>query len=131
MSNIIISVILKFNLWLVSQDPCLDGNTMMLDHMTKRSTSYAMDSSSPLCDRYITETWYRPIGYVMATSPPSLTFCGTLYPVWMSGIAVCLNEVSLILKPRTHFYLKKSSLCIYTSYRTLSSRWSKRDLDCL
>ena len=79
-------VLMKFFFKLVvSQDPCLDGNALELNHMPKRSSSFALDSV-PLCDRYIREDWYRNKGYVMATSPPALTFCGTLYPVWLSGI---------------------------------------------
>nr|XP_022289580.1 von Willebrand factor D and EGF domain-containing protein-like isoform X2 [Crassostrea virginica] len=68
----------------VSQDPCDGGNALTLKFLTKRSPSYAMDSA-PLCDRYITETWYRAEGYTMTTSPPPLRYCGTLYPVWLSG----------------------------------------------
>nr|XP_022321514.1 uncharacterized protein LOC111123472 isoform X2 [Crassostrea virginica] len=67
----------------VSQDPCSDGNTLELDNLAKRSSSYAVDST-PLCDRYIREAWYTTQGYVMTMSPPSLTYCGTLYPVWLS-----------------------------------------------
>nr|XP_022309439.1 uncharacterized protein LOC111115119 [Crassostrea virginica] len=67
----------------VSEDPCFNGNTLELEHLAKRSPSYALDSA-PLCDRYITEAWYRTQGYVMTISPPSLTYCGTLYPVWLS-----------------------------------------------
>ena len=69
----------------VSQDPCLDGNSVELTFMRKRSSSYAMDDT-PLCDRYITETWYKATDHVMSTSPPTLGYCGTLYPVWLYGI---------------------------------------------
>ncbi|XP_078340873.1 von Willebrand factor D and EGF domain-containing protein-like [Crassostrea virginica] len=66
----------------VSQDPCLDGNSLELPEISKRSSSYAMDST-PLCDRYIVETWYKATNRVMTTSPPTVTYCGTLYPVWL------------------------------------------------
>ena len=69
----------------VSQDPCLDGNSLELPWISKRSSSYAMDST-PLCDRYIIETWYKATNHVMTTSPPTPTYCGTLYPVWLNGI---------------------------------------------
>ena len=69
----------------VSQDPCLDGNSLELTNMKKRSPSYAMDST-PLCDRYITETWYKATNYIMTASPPGLNRCGTLYPIWLYGI---------------------------------------------
>lgn len=71
--------------FIVLQDPCHDRNVVELNDMAKRSPSYAMDST-PLCDRYITETWYKATDHVMTTSPPSLTYCGTLYPVWLNGI---------------------------------------------
>ncbi|XP_062620132.1 uncharacterized protein LOC134281717 [Saccostrea cucullata] len=63
------------------QDPCLGGNHGTPSFLEKRSPSYEMDSS-PICDRYILEGWYGARGYNMSTSPPSLTYCGTLYPVW-------------------------------------------------
>ena len=53
--------------------------------MSKRSSSYEMDST-PLCDRYITETWYKVTNHIMTTSPPALGYCGTLYPVWLNGL---------------------------------------------
>nr|XP_022287219.1 von Willebrand factor D and EGF domain-containing protein-like [Crassostrea virginica] len=65
-------------------DPCAVGNHQNLDNLVKRSPSYTMDSV-PLCDRYIPETWYRTKYYVMSSSPPSLSNCGTLYPVWLRG----------------------------------------------
>ncbi|XP_061171058.1 von Willebrand factor D and EGF domain-containing protein-like [Saccostrea echinata] len=38
--------------------------------------------STPLCDRYLAEGWYRAKTSVMSTSAPSLGYCGTLYPFW-------------------------------------------------
>ncbi|XP_048738920.1 oncoprotein-induced transcript 3 protein-like [Ostrea edulis] len=65
-------------------DPCLSGNHDNLYSMEKRGPSYVMDSS-PLCDRYITQGWYGTKGYLMSTSLPQLTNCGTLYPIWLNG----------------------------------------------
>ncbi|XP_065927240.1 von Willebrand factor D and EGF domain-containing protein isoform X2 [Magallana gigas] len=65
-----------------AQNPCLDGNYYEIDHVTKRSPSFDMDST-PICDRYITEGWYRAKSHVMSTSPPILGKCNTLYPVWL------------------------------------------------
>lgn len=48
--------------------------------------------STPLCDRYITEGWYRAKSHVMSSSPPILGKCNTLYPVWLKGILfVCFS----------------------------------------
>lgn len=69
----------------IAQNPCLDGNYYEIDHVTKRSPSFDMDST-PICDRYITEGWYRAKSHVMSTSPPILGKCNTLYPVWLKGI---------------------------------------------
>nr|XP_022311532.1 von Willebrand factor D and EGF domain-containing protein-like [Crassostrea virginica] len=81
-----ILVILMYGVHIsVLQDPCHDRNVVELNDMAKRSPSYAMDST-PLCDRYITETWYKATDHVMTTSPPSLTYCGTLYPVWLNDV---------------------------------------------
>ncbi|XP_062610177.1 mucin-2-like [Saccostrea cucullata] len=66
-----------------AQDPCLDGNHGTPSSLEKRSPLYVMDSS-PICDRYILEGWYGARGYNMSTSPPALTYCGTLYPVWLN-----------------------------------------------
>lgn len=71
----------------IGQDPCVEGNFVELDHVSKRSPSFAADSA-PLCDRYITEEWYRAKSHVMSTSPPTLGKCGTLYPVWLRGSPV-------------------------------------------
>ncbi|XP_048779375.2 von Willebrand factor D and EGF domain-containing protein-like isoform X2 [Ostrea edulis] len=65
-----------------AQDPCLQGHFMELDNLLKRSPTYTQDST-PLCDRYITEGWYRARDHVMSTSAPLLGKCGTLYPVWL------------------------------------------------
>ncbi|XP_056017049.1 von Willebrand factor D and EGF domain-containing protein-like [Ostrea edulis] len=65
-----------------AKDPCLQGNFMKLDNLLKRSPTYTQDST-PLCDRYITEGWYRARDHVMSTSAPLLGKCGTLYPVWL------------------------------------------------
>ena len=89
-------VLAKFNyvdtprtlmLCFVGQDPCLEGNHRPLADLVKRSPTYKMDSS-PLCDRYITEAWYRTKYHVMSTSPTALTTCGTTYPVWLKGIFI-------------------------------------------
>nr|XP_022317659.1 von Willebrand factor D and EGF domain-containing protein-like [Crassostrea virginica] len=66
------------------QDPCFEGTHQDLGDIGKRSPSYTMDSV-PLCDRYITETWYTTKNHVMPSSAPSLSYCGTLYPVWLRG----------------------------------------------
>ena len=75
---------LPINMFIGQLDPCAVGNHQNLDDLVKRSPSYTMDSV-PLCDRYITETWYRTKYHVMSSSPPSLSTCGTLYPVWLRG----------------------------------------------
>nr|XP_022290011.1 von Willebrand factor D and EGF domain-containing protein-like [Crassostrea virginica] len=81
-----ILVILMYGVHIsVLQDPCHDQNVVELNDMAKRSPSYAMDST-PLCDRYITGTWYKTSDHVMTTSPPSLAYCGTLYPVWLNDV---------------------------------------------
>lgn len=72
------------HLFSIAQDPCKEGNFIELDHVGKRSPSFDMDST-PLCDRYITEEWYRAKYHVMSTSQPVLGKCGTLYPVWLRG----------------------------------------------
>ncbi|XP_062569174.1 oncoprotein-induced transcript 3 protein-like [Saccostrea cucullata] len=66
-----------------AQDPCLDGNHGVPSSLEKRSPLYVMDST-PICDRYIVESWYGARGYNISLSPPSLTYCGTLYPVWLN-----------------------------------------------
>lgn len=73
-----------FSINIKAQDPCKEGNNIELDHVAKRSPSFDMDST-PLCDRYITEEWYRAKYHVMSTSQPVLGKCGTLYPVWLRG----------------------------------------------
>lgn len=73
-----------FSINIKAQDPCKEGNFIELDHVAKRSPSFDMDST-PLCDRYITEEWYRAKYHVMSTSQPVLGKCGTLYPVWLRG----------------------------------------------
>lgn len=85
------------SIFTVAQDPCLEGNFRELDHVAKRSPSFHMDST-PLCDRYITEGWYRAKSHVMSTSPPILGKCGTLYPVWLRGISAALTFNALYFK---------------------------------
>nr|XP_022339990.1 von Willebrand factor D and EGF domain-containing protein-like isoform X1 [Crassostrea virginica]XP_022339999.1 von Willebrand factor D and EGF domain-containing protein-like isoform X1 [Crassostrea virginica] len=70
----------------VSQDPCLDGNSLELDHtvMAIRSPSLFFDFT-PICDdKYIADAWYKAKKYVMTTSPPRAGYCGTLYPIWLN-----------------------------------------------
>lgn len=78
------------SLFTVAQDPCREGHFIELDHVAKRSPSFDVDST-PLCDRYITEGWYRAKSHVMSTTPPILGKCGTLYPVWLRGISATLT----------------------------------------
>ena len=77
------SLILK--LYKVSQDPCIDGNSLELDHMTERSPS--INTRALLCeDMNIKEAWYKAKNYVMTTSRPGVYGCGSLWPVWLCGI---------------------------------------------
>ncbi|XP_062600788.1 von Willebrand factor D and EGF domain-containing protein-like isoform X2 [Saccostrea cucullata] len=69
---------------ILSIDPCLEGNYKILSDLPKRSPDFAQDAA-PICDRYLEKGWYKAPNYEMVTSPPSIGFCGTLYPFWLKG----------------------------------------------
>ena len=106
------------------QDPCFEGNHQDLGDIVKRSPSYTMDSL-PLCDRYITETWYTTKNHVMPSSAPSLSYCGTLYPVWLRGKCFFFKFYFSLL-----IYASKIYIFIYI-IRKYSIRWSDPKHDCL
>ncbi|XP_056022076.1 uncharacterized protein LOC125649695 [Ostrea edulis] len=55
----------------------------------KRSSGYQLTSSdTAISDNFLTEGWYRfqsGAGNDIVRSPPSLSKCGTIYPVWLFG----------------------------------------------
>ena len=69
-------------------DACVDYKE--LDNWW-RSAAYKNDDidHEDLCDRELEEGWYRAIsgaGGDMPTQAPGLSRCGTVYPVWFSGL---------------------------------------------
>ncbi|XP_056007282.1 uncharacterized protein LOC125666050 [Ostrea edulis] len=76
-------------------DPCSATVYSDISDLAKRDPSYAVDSV-PLCDRYISPGWYRGGFHKMATSAPSLAFCGTVYPFWLNGAHPPVNTISSV-----------------------------------
>ena len=69
-----------------SQDPCDDGNHQVIDDPTGDRSIHTTLSDTALCDRRITEGWYRtnsPSGGDMPTVCPSEGQCSTVNPVWI------------------------------------------------
>lgn len=109
----------SINLWIkiedmVSADPCLDGNHMILDHLPKRGPEFTQDDV-PICDRYLQEGWYKAPNYEMVTSPPRVTYCGTLYPYWLKGKIKCykyLNNINSYGSNYSYTYYKFCNLLL-------------------
>ncbi|XP_062618288.1 von Willebrand factor D and EGF domain-containing protein-like [Saccostrea cucullata] len=82
------------------EDPCSYTVYRNLTDLPKRNPSFFMDYL-PICDIKITKGWYRAEYYKMSTSPPSLGYCGTLYPFWFSGShppTASVNDATACLK---------------------------------
>jgi len=67
-----------------SQDPCT--NNRELSEPT-RSVEYSLAPTDPdLCDRIITEGWYRiPENGNIPTECPPILRCGSTSPIWING----------------------------------------------
>ena len=63
---------------------CSDTVYKELGDLSKRSPTYTFDAAQ-LCDRYLTQGWYRAGFHQIPTTSPQLTACGTLFPYWMNG----------------------------------------------
>ncbi|XP_056012044.1 spore coat protein SP96-like [Ostrea edulis] len=83
-----LSILLIFSLSkVISTDPCT-SNTL-INGQYRRSSNYTLQLSDvAISDNFLTSGWYRfdsGAGNDMVTSAPSLTQCGTIYPIWMLG----------------------------------------------
>ena len=69
-----------------AQDPCVEGNHQVIDDEHADRSIHTPMSDTALCDRRITEGWYRtisPSGSDIPTACPSEGQCSTVYPVWI------------------------------------------------
>lgn len=64
-------------------------NYKLQSNQYKRSSGYQLTANDvAISDNFLSEGWYRfksRAGNDMVTSAPSLTKCGTIYPVWLNG----------------------------------------------
>lgn len=68
-------------------DPC-DPNvyTTSLTHLDVRNPNNIIGAlDSGICDKYISEQWYRVDSYDMTSRAPEAFGCGTSFPIWMNG----------------------------------------------
>lgn len=81
-------LILKFLISLNYTDPC--SFHTVLSGQYKRSTGYTLqDTDIAISDNFLPEGWYRfdsGAGNDMATHAPAIKKCGTLFPIWLSGM---------------------------------------------
>ena len=78
-----------------SQDPCT--NNRELSEPT-RSVEYTLAPTDPeLCDRIITEGWYRipENGNIPTECPPTLR-CGSTSPIWINGECFIYEKINNI-----------------------------------
>ncbi|XP_056020810.1 von Willebrand factor D and EGF domain-containing protein-like [Ostrea edulis] len=65
------------------------NNYILQSNQYKRSAGYQLTSSdTAISDNFLTEGWYRfqsGAGNDMVRSPPALSKCGTIFPVWLNG----------------------------------------------
>lgn len=63
---------------------------MLVSGQYKRSTGYTLqDSDIAISDNFLSQGWYRfdsGAGNDMATKAPPFKNCGTLFPIWLSGM---------------------------------------------
>nr|XP_022312815.1 uncharacterized protein LOC111117870 isoform X2 [Crassostrea virginica] len=80
--------ILLFTIFKIADalNQCSDTVYKELGDLVKRSPTYMYDAA-PLCDRYLTQGWYRAGFHQIPTTAPWLTACGTLFPYWMDDTA--------------------------------------------
>lgn len=69
-------------------DPC--SSYTLISGQYKRSVAYTIKSTDiAVSDNFLSEGWYRfdsGAGNDMATQAPTVTQCGTIYPIWMNGM---------------------------------------------
>lgn len=74
------------NVWKVTEthdiSPC--SNFFELSYASRRDPNVGVDSS-PICDRWLTNGWYRVKYSTMVTTAPTINKCGTAFPIWMQG----------------------------------------------
>lgn len=78
----------KISIFLNKTDPC--SSHTLVSGQYKRSTGYTLqDSDIAISDNFLSQGWYRfdsGAGNDMATKAPPFKNCGTLFPIWLSGM---------------------------------------------
>lgn len=68
----------------------------------KRSSGYQLAASDiAISDNFLSDGWYRfksGAGNDMITRAPSLTMCGTVFPVWLNGMFILLTLVFIYIR---------------------------------
>lgn len=89
-------MILRFPIFLNKTDPC--SSYTRVSGQYKRSTGYTLqDSDIAISDNFLSQGWYRfdsGAGNDMATEAPSIKKCGTLFPIWLTGMSNLKNKIS-------------------------------------
>lgn len=69
-------------------EPC--SSYTLISGQYKRSIAYTIKSTDiAVSDNFLSEGWYRfdsGAGNDMVTQAPTVTRCGTIYPIWMQGL---------------------------------------------
>lgn len=90
-------MILRFPIFLNKTDPC--SSYTRVSGQYKRSTGYTLqDFDIAISDNFLSQGWYRfdsGAGNDMATEAPSFKKCGTLFPIWLTGMSNLKNKISM------------------------------------
>lgn len=74
---------------LASCNNCCDkGNHIEIDNSRRSVLSQRTSGQTPLCDKDLTQGWYRFTSFVggkMPTTKVDTNHCGTVFPIWLDG----------------------------------------------
>lgn len=100
-------------------------NYKLQSNQYKRSSGYQLATDDvAISDNFLSEGWYRfksGAGNDMVTSAPSLTKCGTIYPVWLNGMWSFIN----LIKSSNKYFLRVRILISDKCRKALSKYFSK------
>lgn len=111
--------------FLGDENPCGDGNFKFLHTPGLRGGNCKKMSSNVICDRYISDGWYKvlheddPKSRKLMETRVAPNYCGTGYPIWLNGkfikriqnVPLCLKVQWSILIIRCFILRNSSSKC--------------------